>query len=1824
MNLVQKCILILVFILSSSFYCLSQTQNIEEIVTHFIRTGDEKSVPLIESGFRELGISKDTTTINKLIGFLIEEREVIKNDKAHLFVLDIMLGPLLVANNEYDKGISILNESYNNIKEIRDVEADAIYSISYLLSISHNAKGDYSRALKYGNEMLKLSGKCIAPSAPFTSYLQIAISELGLGNLHSAYRNIQKAYQSPDKDKFSTRLNINSTYIDVLKQLTRVACTKNDINNVIKYYKEAQKIIIDYPGMDLSLYIDDEYILELATILVEATDNQNDINKFIKEILEIKGAEYALYPDSELSRVDYITLYCRMVAESALEKGRVSVGKAFYDYAHILTKEESAISTKISDNTNLWYSIYLSKYENDFLFGTSVYAEQINNAIDKKDVIRAKELLPSFLNLYDCATFSIREFHRNSDFENGIHVLPPNDVNTILNTWQNLASKYTSTFGKHSFNNLITSYRDEPKDFRVFPFYSNEDTKLMKLHLLIYQKDYQSFELEFERMCRDCKLSEEQIIEIILRIKELLYRNYDYFSASTFLETIQKYDYISQNPRVVKSIDNAMTSLDDWVNFNISTAQGLSEDGKYDEAMALFDDILDQIFKNNGMSTSYLETLNSKALESLIHQKYNDAKFILEKADSLYQINKINNIPIRYTLSSYMSFCYAYLGDFDKSLKSSIDTYKHINHMRDEYVDFDYWGELCTIYWRQGSALWNLGNFTQAEDVLMNAYNEAIENHVASNTKNILIKELMLLYKNQILKNKLSANDTDDIFLKASKLALDNPDSEDADVEFFEDIELLKRILSVSNNNAIIDTYQKVVNACYTSALERGNITDDTYINSTGNNTLNFLGHICRNASLYQKAIDLYLMSIEQCTDQFEIASRYSTIGNIYEYEHIDICKSLHYHVLSCKTLIAHTGAYSNEVKDAIYRTFLVLKNSIASSTHYALEIYDDKGHPHFSYDENLALICSMSGFLADLKEQYGISYLNDLNDYFLQKANEYSLETRGTKSNPLPIDLIDPLARCFYEKTLLNISTDHIQAYIESLTSLISYINDNYEGSTLEDMRLNIITSVSNSLFVKGYYDHAKELLISQLSDNRKSDEKIIIELLRYALKVDDWEFAYKILFSDAARIHENYNGFEHYKTYWDINILADQLLFLYRSLREVNHNMSDDYLAILNKLINLDCVGMNNNHLRPDLVASIYNDLGCFSESIADEINYFRKAHETSPENITFILNLASSLVKNAEYSEADKLLDIILKHIDEYYIYGLTKHFIYSTKLNSALHNAKSEISYFSRKLLSNAVEDFMVNSKTMSSLTLANYWNKNYSGLLSSITTADAVRNEGAENSYDAALFHKGVLLRSQNYRANNILNSNDTLLIKYYNKYCYEQQHNTDSVEFYEKAMLYYYSLHPEFLKGEITPSWKDVRSRLSNRDMAIEFSTMHDTEDNQLYYVALILTRQFEAPKMIRLCKCNDLHSLINNKQKNGYSIAYDEYIDGVNVIYSLIWSRLEEYLKGYKNIFFSPCDQLNFINLECIAKNDGGKRMNEIYNIRRVSTTGHITSNNLKIESVVLYGGIDYNNSEYFQIEDSTSTMHNHSKVNSYSNLRGYMDNWGFLDNTVDEIENINKQFINQDIKTTKYSYDKATEESFKHLSSNSSNIIHLATHGYYFTTEGAQRTQYLSRESNNDLDPGRRSGILFSGANVAWSGSIVANNSEDGILNSDEIMGMNLSSTDLVVLSACQSGLGDINNDGTYGIQRSFKIAGVNSIIMSLWEVDDEATKILMTALYEKLAKGISIKDSFDYAVNTVKLTYEKRSKSQPKSLPKYKRYDSAYYWTSFILLD
>ena len=115
---------------------------------------------------------------------------------------------------------------------------------------------------------------------------------------------------------------------------------------------------------------------------------------------------------------------------------------------------------------------------------------------------------------------------------------------------------------------------------------------------------------------------------------------------------------------------------------------------------------------------------------------------------------------------------------------------------------------------------------------------------------------------------------------------------------------------------------------------------------------------------------------------------------------------------------------------------------------------------------------------------------------------------------------------------------------------------------------------------------------------------------------------------------------------------------------------------------------------------------------------------------------------------------------------------------------------------------------------------------------------------------------------------------------------------------------------------------------------------------------------------------------------------------------------------------------------------------------------------------------------------------------------------------------------------------------------------------------------------------DPLFRSGLILSGANKAWSGISPEKGQEDGILTAYEIAHLDLTETELVVLSACKTGVGEIDDgtEGVYGLQRGFKLAGVKYIIMSLWDVPDKETQEMMVLFYEKWLKdGMTIPDAF-----------------------------------------
>ncbi|MCC6279519.1 MAG: CHAT domain-containing protein [Saprospiraceae bacterium] len=135
-------------------------------------------------------------------------------------------------------------------------------------------------------------------------------------------------------------------------------------------------------------------------------------------------------------------------------------------------------------------------------------------------------------------------------------------------------------------------------------------------------------------------------------------------------------------------------------------------------------------------------------------------------------------------------------------------------------------------------------------------------------------------------------------------------------------------------------------------------------------------------------------------------------------------------------------------------------------------------------------------------------------------------------------------------------------------------------------------------------------------------------------------------------------------------------------------------------------------------------------------------------------------------------------------------------------------------------------------------------------------------------------------------------------------------------------------------------------------------------------------------------------------------------------------------------------------------------------------------------------------------------------------------------------------------------------------------------------------------------------RSGLLMAGANQAWQTGKKVDGLEDGILTAYEISQMDLSGTELVVLSACETGLGDLEgNEGVYGLRRAFKIAGAKYLIMSLWKVNDQSTRELMTEFYRQwLENGQTIPDAFTAAQKTLRKKYP----------------DAPYHWAGFVLVE
>jgi CHAT domain-containing protein len=188
----------------------------------------------------------------------------------------------------------------------------------------------------------------------------------------------------------------------------------------------------------------------------------------------------------------------------------------------------------------------------------------------------------------------------------------------------------------------------------------------------------------------------------------------------------------------------------------------------------------------------------------------------------------------------------------------------------------------------------------------------------------------------------------------------------------------------------------------------------------------------------------------------------------------------------------------------------------------------------------------------------------------------------------------------------------------------------------------------------------------------------------------------------------------------------------------------------------------------------------------------------------------------------------------------------------------------------------------------------------------------------------------------------------------------------------------------------------------------------------------------------------------------------------------------------------------------------------------------------------------------------------------------------------------------------TNEYLDRSAAEEKIKEV--NSPKIFHIATHGLYKPTEEMTLANQLAGgEAFLAQNPLMRTGLLLRGAGDLLAKTDYNYNMESGILTAYEAMSLNLDKTDLVVLSACETGLGDLEaGEGVYGLQRAFLVAGAKVLVMSMFKVDDEATQKLMLKFYQKWLQTTNLRQSFIDAKKELRLEY-------PEPI----------YWGAFIMI-
>ncbi len=627
-----------------------------------------------------------------------------------------------------------------------------------------------------------------------------------------------------------------------------------------------------------------------------------------------------------------------------------------------------------------------------------------------------------------------------------------------------------------------------------------------------------------------------------------------------------------------------------------------------------------------------------------------------------------------------------------------------------------------------------------------------------------------------------------------------------------------------------------------------------------------------------------------------------------------------------------------------------------------------------------------------------------------------------------------------------------------------------------------------------------------------------------------------------------------------------------------------------------------INNLGLVYDLTGRYEQAEKYFKESL---IITEKNAGKYTRNYATTLNNLAVCLKNQKKYKEAEPLylevLEIRKRILGKY-------HPDYNNILNNIavfyeLTKQYKKADSFYVEMIQRVVKTLLTNFKNLNEKEKRDYLH-DHAVYLNNFTT-HCFRRSGTTKKYDSLfnpvfleygynhqLTTKGILINNmqklkrhiENNKNKNIQNAFkewNTLRnqIASYHKLTAEQQKEKNinitvlerRADSLEKELSYQ---SPDFYelvqKQEIT--WKDVQKKLKKNEASMEIVRIPNRDS--LYYLAYIITNNCVYPKAICIPDGKKLEKeYLNNYRRSIKSKIMD------TLSYQHYWKIIHEYLRAnkVKRVYLSADGVYHQINVNTLYINSQTPVIDEIdifymTNTRDLATEKKISHS----KEIVLLGNPDF-------------------KHNVPDSIRNRGEVIAALPGTEEEILNIRQIAEKKLWKTLVYMQEKANETELKKV--RTPRILHIATHGFFH--DNPQQNSMLN------------SGLLLSGAeNTLYNQKYSNENNEDGILTAYEAMNLELDGTELVVLSACETGLGATHHttSGIYGLQRAFKVAGAKHLIMSLWKVSDNATQMLMKRFYYYwLDKKMPVHQAFSKAQKKLKETYPE-----------------PYFWGSFILMQ